>query len=209
MFTDFHDEKGFVDYCLQNFGHLNKKDYELALFHLLNQGEKFSSLTDFEVSQTLRITESKVKQLRYEECLAFPPTQNNFYEEKLQNLLINCTFKFTDNGTKIQFCVNDKMLRLYLNDKLLKSKSFADSSFNTSIVTVSAKDIVLLISKNEEKEQLAKIYDELQANKESLPQATKNKLLNLCNSVIKDATAKIAPNITDWIYEQFNTIKVK
>ena len=62
---DFKDAESFLEYCTQHFGRLNKKDYELAVFHLLLQNE-LKDCSDFAISRKLKITEAKVKQLRYE-----------------------------------------------------------------------------------------------------------------------------------------------
>ncbi len=131
------------DYLKKGFGSMNKNDFEVWIFHyLLKNG--YASKSDNQISRELKIPESKVKRLRYEADLVYPKDEESFKKE-FYEVLKNRVYKQVGDN-KIQFVIRDKNLRLYLNDKLESFGSFADSSFNTNIVTVTAQDLVLLIS---------------------------------------------------------------
>lgn len=197
---DFKDAKSFLDYCTQHFGRLNKKDYELAVFHLLLQNE-LKDCSDFAISRKLKITEAKVKQLRYEENLVIQK-DDSVYREELMQLMSTASYKFADDGKKILFCVNDKMLRLFLNDQLNQIGSFADSSFNSNIVSVTAKDLLFLLGAGKHADTVKKINQSLRDNANDLPQDARQILVGLAQSVVKDFGEKISPNVTNWIIAQ-------
>lgn len=197
---DFKDAESFLEYCTQHFGRLNKKDYELAVFHLLLQNE-LKDCSDFAISRKLKITEAKVKQLRYEVNLVIQKT-DSAYREELMQLMSTASYKFADGGKKIQFCVNDKMLRLFLNDQLNQIGSFADSSFNSNIVSVTAKDLFFLLGSEKHSDTVKYINQSLRDNANDLPQDAHQKLVELAQSVAKDFGEKISPNVTNWIMAQ-------
>lgn len=197
---DFKDAESFLEYCTQHFGRLNKKDYELAVFHLLLQKE-LKDCSDFAISRRLKITEAKVKQLRYEVNLVIEKN-DSAYREELMQLMSTASYKFADGGKKIQFCVNDKMLRLFLNDQLNQIGSFADSSFNSNIVSVTAKDLLFLLGADKHADTVKKINQSLRDNANDLPQDAHQKLVELAQSVAKDFGEKISPNVTNWIMAQ-------
>ena len=113
-----------LEKCFERFGSLNKNDYEVALFHLLLMNG-YADKSDHFMSKMLQIPESKVKRLRYESYLVYPKTDEELKEE-FYALLKGRSYKMT-NDNKIQFAVNDKMLRLYLNDKLDQPNGYDDS----------------------------------------------------------------------------------
>lgn len=197
---DFKDAESFLEYCTQHFGRLNKKDYELAVFHLLLQNE-LKDCSDFAISRRLKITEAKVKQLRYEVNLVIQK-DDSVYRKELMQLMSTASYKFADGGKKIQFCVNDKMLRLFLNDQLNQIGSFADSSFNSNIVSVTAKDLLFLLGADKHADTVKKINQSLRDNGKNLPQDMRSKLSGLAESIAKDFGSKISPNVTNWIEEQ-------
>ena len=90
-------------------------------------------------------------------------------------------FKFS--GERIQFCINDKMLRLYLNNKLLKDNRFADSSFNSNIVSVTPDDLMHLIEsiKFEDKDKKTLIIN----IKEKLKNSLKEFSPSVCERIVK------------------------
>lgn len=197
---DFKDAESFLEYCTQHFGRLNKKDYELAVFHLLLQNE-LKDCSDFAISRRLKITEAKVKQLRYEVNLVIQK-DDSVYREELMQLMSTASYKFADSDKKIQFCVNDKMLRLFLNDQLNQIGSFADSSFNSNIVSVTAKDLLFLLGADKHADTVKKINQSLRDNANDLPKDMRDKLSGLAKSIAKDLASKISPNVTKWIEEQ-------
>lgn len=189
----------FIHECIDRFGHMNKKDYEVALFHLLLQNG-YDELSDFSISRKLRIPESRVRSLRYETDLVYNSSKDsNLYKQEFYHILKNGTFKPT-NDNKMQFAVKNKMLRLYILDKLESYGSFADSSFNSNIVIVTASDVLILLADFEQKDQLQKdIKEQLKKQGKLLPKDFSEKLLDGLKAIAKDVGKHIAPNVTKWL----------
>ena len=71
----------------------------MAVFHLLLQNE-LKDCSDFAISRKLKITEAKVKQLRYEVNLVIEKNDSD-YREELMQLMSIASYKFADGGKKI------------------------------------------------------------------------------------------------------------
>ncbi len=190
-------EKVINNYLSRGFGSMNKNDFEVWIFnYLLNNTLKGQS--DNVISRKLRIPESKVKRLRYEAELK-NPHNDEYYKERFYEILNNRVYK-TVNENLIQFSIKDKAIRLYLDDKLEEQGSYADSSFNSDIVTLTASDLLLLIADFENKDDLIKkIKESRDKNKKDLPADTKEKLIEGTTAVLKDIGQHFAPNVTDFL----------
>lgn len=183
--------------CFERFGSLNKNDYEVALFHLLLMNG-YADKSDHFMSKMLQIPESKVKRLRYESYLVYPKTDKELKEE-FYALLKGRSYKMT-NDNKIQFAVNDKMLRLYLNDKLDEVGSFSDSSFNSNIVTISPMDMMILLFDFEKKDDvLERVKEEIRKHGMLLPKNLSEKTKELFVAVIKDIGGHVSKHVTEYI----------
>lgn len=196
----------FFQVCFGRFGSMNKNDYEVALFHLMLENE-YEDKSDYYLSKLLQIPESKVKRLRYEANLVYPKSDDE-YKSKFYELLNRQSYKIT-NDNKIQFAVNDKMLRLYLNDKLDEVGSFSDSSFNSNIVTISASDLIILLSEFENrKDALKHIKEEIAKNGMLLPKNFSEHAKDAFVAVAKDLGGKVSPHVTNFIIDSFNNKSV-
>lgn len=189
----------FVKECFEGFGKMNKNNYEVAMFHLLLQNE-LNDLSDFEISKTLKIPETKVKRLRYEVGLVYGESDETLLDGKLIELLSNSSFKLTID--RIQFSIPDRMLRLYLNDKLQKKNHFADSSFNSNIVSITAHDLDILldqdtISKDKKKEIIKNIKEKVKESTKELPKSTSEKIWGFTKNVMAVIGGKALEKIVE------------
>ena len=137
-------------YLNRGFGSMNKNDFEVWIF---NEWRKLQDkdLSDYQISKELKISETKVKRLKYEADLKYSSDNN---DEKLQEhffeLLKNAKYKECKNeNNKIQFAVKDKLLRGYISDCLEKDGRFMDSSFNSNIVSIHISDFIFLLEQFE------------------------------------------------------------
>lgn len=174
----------FLGKCIERFGSMNKNDYEVALFHLLMKNE-FYQESDFTISTKLQIPESKVKRLRYEMNLVYEVSETDL-DGMLAEKLKNGDFKFS--GERIQFCINDKILRLYLNNKLLNDNRFADSSFNSNIVSVTPDD-------------LAHLIESIKFNEKD-----KKNLINIIKDKLKKSLKEFSPSVCERIAKVVNPL---
>ena len=140
------------EYVHRGFGSMTKNDFEVWIFNYLLQNRP-PNTSNFDFSVELRIPESKVKRLRYEASLKYGnPANTTQYDEAFQNLLTNVNLK---KGSKdvIQFAVEDMQLRKYLDSILKKKGRFADTSFNSEVVSITIDDLAILLDATSTEEQ--------------------------------------------------------
>lgn len=136
--TDFLQQ-----YMLGGFGSMNKTDVEILVFHLLR---KYSSLNGIksqqDLSLALRIPVSKISRLCYESNLRYGDDSNReqTFKDSLIPILMEAHFNVENN--RVRFAVEDKFIRLQLQAKMKEIHGFADSSFNSEVVSISIPDFV-------------------------------------------------------------------
>ena len=128
--------KFFLDkYFERGFGSMNKTDIEILLFHSLQQFGDIKDKSDFELCRSLKISESKVKRLRYESHIIYGDQTDKDLKVRLYSYLSNARF-LKDKGY-IQFSIEDKFLRNWFYSKVKEINGFTDTSHNSEIVKIS------------------------------------------------------------------------
>lgn len=190
--------KWFVDLCLQRFGSMNKNDYEVALFHLLLENG-CRDKSDFEMSKIMRIPESKVKRLHYESNLVYASEDD--LDGRLKALLEKQNFK-QENG-RLYILIKDKMLRQYANDLLESKDYFADGSFRTEIISLTATDFLalmcILYGKENYMKRVYEIQKHLVAANKPLPQTVSENIKNGVKNLIEDMVSTYVPNLAEFV----------
>lgn len=189
--------------CLERFNSISKSDYDVAFFHVLMEngyGEK----SDFELSRLLMLTETKIKNLRYRCNLVYPMDEN--YERQLMDILQNAAYK--RDGNRIQFCVKDKMLRSYANNLLTEDGNFADSSFNSDIISLTPMDMVDLMvklydgNKNNDYEQVRKLVrNSMDKSMKDFPMSKSEAIKQGAKDFVKDVVGRIAPRFSEFLVD--------
>lgn len=134
----------FEEIRKRGFGSMNKTDYEIFIFNELLQSE-FKDKSDHYISINLRISEAKVKKLRYEANLRY---SKNIEDEAMLDFFNALKKIKVENIDKtIKFSLENISTRKYI-DSLLKSDGrYSDSSFNSEIVTLSIDNYKYLLNK--------------------------------------------------------------
>ena len=185
--------------CFDRFGTMQKTDYESVLFYVLMLNG-FGDKTDFELSRLLKISEARVRNLRYKCSLEYPIDED--YDKQLRNILAKATCKW--DGKRIQFSIPDKMLRLYTNNLLEADGNFTDSSFNSSIVSLTPMDMVDLMRKlcgeesNQHYEEIRKLVrNSTNRSLKEFPKSKSEVIRDGAIAFVKDVADKVAPRFTD------------
>ncbi len=121
-------------YLARGMGSLSKRELDTLVMHLM---EKFGDLefkSNHELSIQLRLSESRVKGLRYEGRLKYPPDEDRFVERRFLYALTRAQFD-ADQGWII-FSLEDSYLRHAIRGQLKQSGALTDTSFNTELVKV-------------------------------------------------------------------------
>ena len=193
--------------CLERFGSMNKNDYEVALFYLLLENH-YAGKTDYEISINMKIPESKIKRLRYEVSLRYSDNNNtNQYKEKVADLLLNCKYRI--HNDRIQFAISDKVFRLYLSDVLMKDGRFADTSFNVNIISMTAADLLFLMSKIDANsdEIIKQMKRDFKDKETELPKSVIEALIDLSKETMKSVVEKsVTKGVADKLNEFTKTL---
>lgn len=146
--------KNIIDeYLNKGFGSMNKNDFEVWIFNYLLQNG-LNTESNYAISKKLRIPEPKVKRLRYEADLKYANNNDEAMFNDLNTLLKRSHIK--QQGERIQFVIEDISLRKFLDNRLKRLGRFADSSFNSEIVSLDVDDLEALYCSFEIGEQLMK-----------------------------------------------------
>lgn len=199
-------DQAIEKYLERGFGSMNKNDFEVYVFnHLV--GSSMQGLSDNAISRRLRIPESKVKRLRYEADLNYQQDSDEDYKARFYDVLKNRVYK-SDASGRIQFSIKDKALRLYLEDRLESMGRFADSSFNSNIVTLTASDLMALLAEFEGKQEVVEyIKRSLKENDEGLPQTAKEKCMDGMEALVRDLGDRVAPHVTNFLINFSKNLK--
>lgn len=141
-------EKFLGVYLQRGFGSMNKNDFEVLIFHLLRETYgKDKRMSNYQWSLDLHIPETKVRKLSYEADLIYQIYDPELLKRKFFDILDANVSKFSSDGKKIQFVIEDKSLRTMLSADLKDLGYFADGSFNTEVVSVELNAFAALLIK--------------------------------------------------------------
>lgn len=161
---NFADE--FIRIYLQNgFGMMTKGELEILIFHLLRRDVFSDHQSIFEISRTLHLPETKVRKLIYEADLRYGNISDTYVRDKFFACLNSANFQ--TNNNKIEFPLEDKLVRSAIDDKLRSMGYFSDTSYNRDVFSIHIEAFVALID----------VY---------YPASTKNEVLKKCKGVVKN-----------------------
>jgi hypothetical protein len=124
----------FLKIYLQNgFGRMSKTELDILIFHLLS-ATSLSSYSNYELSRILKVSETKVKSLKYEASLRYGNNDDDSLKREFRSIIDKNNFKVI--GDKIVICIEDKLLRNYIDYSLKSIGLFSDSSFNRELMTI-------------------------------------------------------------------------
>ena len=135
--------KGFLDEYLSNgIGSKTKREIEILIMNLLMKYAGIADKSNQELSILLQAPEAKIKSLRYEARLKYPPDADYVKREFLY-ILLRSQFDFARG--KMVFAIEDEFLRHAIQGQLKSKGMFADSSFNTEIVRIDRNSLETVI----------------------------------------------------------------
>lgn len=154
------NKEEFIDVFLERYfenglGSMTKREVDILVMSLLmeqgatkqgNSEERLSLLGNNDLSMLFQITEMRVKSLRYEAMLKYPPDES-YVPREFMYLLAKSQFDFEQSGItgKICFVMEDKYLRQAIQGVLKKEGMFADTTFNSEIVRISPPFLIEVI----------------------------------------------------------------
>lgn len=131
-------------YLARGLGSMTKRDLDILVVHLLDRHADISLEKNQPLSLRLRTTESRLRTLRYEARLRYPPEDKKYFERHLLYALV--VAEFQAEKKQITFALEDQYLRHELQGRLKARGTFADSSFNSEIVKVRYDHLLTLLT---------------------------------------------------------------
>jgi hypothetical protein len=136
--------KEFLDeYLSDGIGAKTKREVDILIMNLLMNYADLARLSNQELSILLQAPVSKIKSLRYEARLKYPP-EPDYVKKAFLNILLNSQRDF-ENG-KIIFAIEDEFVRQSIQGQLKSKGMFADSSFNTELVKINRGSLEAVIN---------------------------------------------------------------
>ena len=159
------DVNGFAEdfkkyYLDRGFGSMNKNDFEVLFFYLLQTYGNLQEKSVFGLAKELQISESKVKRLSYEADLKYRKEDDTKLRERFLSLLDKANLQ-KDNAT-IRFVVEDKYLRSSIYNDMKLDGDYLDYSFNSEIVSIHKNALIRLLDKyysEAQKDDLIQAYN--------------------------------------------------
>lgn len=141
------DTKGFVNDFLQEYlsnglGAKNKREIDILVMNLLMNYAGLATRSNQELSILLQTPESKIKGLRYEARLKYPPDADYVKREFLYTLTKS---QFDIDRGIITFVIEDNFLRHAIQGQLKSKGMYADNSFNLELVKISRTSLESVI----------------------------------------------------------------
>ncbi|MDA3961094.1 MAG: hypothetical protein PF961_09910 [Planctomycetota bacterium] len=121
-------------YLDDGFGAMTKRQVELLVFHLLEAHGSIEGEDNNGLSLRLQVTEARVRALRYESKLRYPPTEERYLERRILWALSRS--EFDAEGGRIRFIIEDPYVQKALNALAKRAGGVPDSSFNSEIVQI-------------------------------------------------------------------------
>lgn len=190
-------------YLDKGFGVMNKTEIETLLFHVLRKNKLLTGKC-FDDSFTLQITEAKARKLIYESQIKYGERDKNALLRHLRVSVGECLTRayFSNNNKTIKFAIEDKYLRIALNAYLREHDYFADTSFNTDIISIDenafAKIIPILVPNYQNDEVMAKLK-EVATKEETKAKTGEEFLRSLAGDIVSEASIEGLKKLGKWM----------
>jgi len=134
-------KEAFVDdllehYLARGFGSLSKTETDTLMMHLILKHSDLSTQPNHDLSLVFQLTETRLKNLRYQARLKYESNHNDFIKSEFFKLLEKAQLVADKNDNTIVFVVEDSFVKQGLKANLKSLGHFADHSFNAEVVKI-------------------------------------------------------------------------
>lgn len=190
-------------YLDKGFGVMNKTEIETLLYHVLKKNGLLTGKC-FDDSFALQITEAKARKLIYESQIMYSERDKDALLLHLRKSVGQCLTRayISNNNKTIKFAVEDKYLRVALNAYLREHDFFADTSFNTDIVSIDEKAFVRLVTHLVPNYQVDEVMSKLKevATKDETKAKTGEEFLrSLVKDILSEASVDGLKELGKWM----------
>ena len=145
--------KEFLEHYLSgSFGSMSKSETEILIFHLLSKHFEISS--NYEISNLLKISETKVKNLTLNAHLRYPRQSG---DEIVRETLVDIAKKFSaiydEQNGEVKIHIQSSVQKREMINAINKLGSFADYGLNNEILKIRINTLFSLFEKFLDKEK--------------------------------------------------------
>ena len=145
--------KEFLEHYLSgSFGSMSKSETEILIFHLLSKHFEISS--NYEISNLLKISETKVKNLTLNAHLRYPRQSG---DEIVRETLVDIAKKFSaiydEQNGEVKIHIQSSVQKREMINAINKLGSFADYGLNNEILKIRINTLFSLFEKFIDKEK--------------------------------------------------------
>ncbi|WP_103595643.1 PTS sugar transporter subunit IIBC [Campylobacter concisus] len=145
--------KEFLEHYLSgSFGSMSKSETEILIFHLLSKHFEISS--NYEISNLLKISETKVKNLTLNAHLRYPRQSG---DEIVRETLVDIAKKFSaiydEQNGEVKIHIQSSVQKREIINAINKLGSFADYCLNNEILKIRINTLFSLFEKFLDKEK--------------------------------------------------------
>ena len=145
--------KEFLEHYLSgSFGSMSKSETEILIFHLLSKHFEISS--NYEISNFLKISETKVKNLTLNAHLRYPRQSG---DEIVRETLVDIAKKFSaiydEQNGEVKIHIQSSVQKREMINAINKLGSFADYGLNNEILKIRINTLFSLFEKFLDKEK--------------------------------------------------------
>ena len=139
-------------YLYASFGSMSKSEIEILIFHLLSSD--FEGLSNYEISNLLKISETKVKRLDMNAHLRYPRQSG---DEIVRETLVDIAKKFgaiyDEQNGEVKIHIQSSVQKREMVNAINNLGSFADYGLNNEILKIRINTLFSLFEKFLDKEK--------------------------------------------------------
>lgn len=149
--------KEFLEHYLSgSFGSMSKSETEILIFHLLSKHFEISS--NYEISNLLKISETKVKNLTLNAHLRYGRSNKDILKKIMLRICDTLDVNFDENIGEIKISVENPVEKRELVNEIKKLGSYADFSFNNEILKIKINVFLKLLNRLVGEDNFKKVF---------------------------------------------------
>lgn len=149
--------KEFLEHYLSgSFGSMSKSETEILIFHLLSKHFEISS--NYEISNLLKISETKVKNLTLNAHLRYGQSNKDILKKIMLRICDTLDVNFDENIGEIKISVENPVEKRELVNEIKKFGSYADFSFNNEILKIKINVFLKILNRLVGEDNFKKVF---------------------------------------------------
>ena len=149
--------KEFLEHYLSgSFGSMSKSETEILIFHLLSK--HFENSSNYEISNLLKISETKVKNLTLNAHLRYGQNNKDILKKIMLRICDTLDVNFDENIGEIKISVENPVEKRELVNEIKKLGSYADFSFNNEILKIKINVFLKLLNRLVGEDNFKKVF---------------------------------------------------